>query len=102
MKFIELNKAWTWALIFGFGALILWIYILLPPSETPSFPLENTTPNEDKVMNETNIVDKNQIPFLERIVMLVKYNKTECPDLQVVHANNTFNITTVKDIEAIC
>lgn len=78
-------------------SLIL-VYVFRNPE--PSLPLENETiVDANETINQTD-QPNNWIPFYQRLVMLVKFNETECPDLKVVveQTNQTLNLTKVKNI----
>jgi len=43
-------------------------------------------------------IEQPYIPYYQKLVLLVKYNKTECPELSVVHRNTTTKVDAVKNI----
>lgn len=81
--------------------IIALVVIFVPEAQDPITNItENKTENVSNVSN--NMTEGTEIPFLQRLVLLIKYNETECPNLALnLTKNNESYIVEIEKVENI-
>lgn len=87
-------------ILFIIGVLVLPMFFFMTRNQPEEQPVQQ--PVEQPTQQPTDT----QIPYIQNIVLLVKYNHTLCPDLQVEHSSSAnpdkvevLDIKQVKDID---
>lgn len=90
---IEFLAVYGWAILVVIAAIAALVYfgVIETPLNRDNTNTTNTTLIE---INETGV----KVPFYQRILLIVDYNKTQCPNLAVLMENNTLPIDTVKNV----